>query len=173
MLLPRPQALQFIEGYKSVLLQVLLDTDTARSDSINDDLASARSLAKDKPGLIDNAFKKLAAEGRPVEPVVELAVRTLRVNQWVYLRQAKTFAVFLDKEIKNAYAVKALTNPLNMLVDDPPFTFEAGLFEFEGCYVCDGLVLNPVALGPGYGAQLKAAYTAIRKAGLFHATTAA
>jgi hypothetical protein len=173
MLLPREQAFRFIEGYKAVLLRVLADTDTPRPGSINQDLADARALVHANPRLTDAALEKLASENEAVEPTVVAALRTLRLNQWVYLRQAKTFAVFLDKEIKSAYAVRALTTPLNELLDEPPFMLEAGLLEFEGHFICDGLVLNPIALGPGYRAQLNSAYTRIRKEGNFHARTAA
>jgi len=48
MLLPREQALRFIDGYKAVLLKVLENTNTPTTRSINDDLASARTLVKSK-----------------------------------------------------------------------------------------------------------------------------
>jgi len=173
MLLPRDQALRFIDGYKAVLLRVLEDANTPTTRSINDDLASARSLVKTNRGLLEAALSELEAEGKPVEPTVASAIRSLRVEQWVYLRHTKTFAVFLDKKVENAYAVRALTTPLDELLDEPPFTFEGGLLEFEGLFICDGLVLNPVSLGPGYRSQLKSAYAQLRKAGKFHAHAAA
>jgi len=173
MLLPREQALRFIDGYKAVLLRILEDTNTPTTGSINDDLASARTLVKTDRGLLEAALSELEAEGKSVEPTVASAIRSLRVEQWVYLRHTKTFAVFLDKRIENAYAVRALTTPLDELLDEPPFTFEAGLLEFEGLFICDGLVLNPVILGPGYRSQLKSAYAQLRKAGKFHAHAAA
>ena len=168
MLLPRDQALRFINGYKPALLRVLGNTSTPTTGSINDDLAAARSLVTQDRTLIETAFAELEAEGTPVEPEVAAAIRSMQVGLWLYMRQVKTFAVFLDKEVKNAYAVRALTTPINELVSDPPFAFEAGLFQFAGVFVCDGLALNPVALGPGYGAQLKAAYSKLRKEGFFH-----
>jgi hypothetical protein len=173
MLLPREQALRFIEGYKSALLRVLSNTRTPTTDSVNDDLETARSLAKTDSGLIEAAFADLAAEGRPIEPEIVEAIRSMKVAQWLYLRQTKTFAVFLDKDATSAYAVHALTTPLYQLVGEPPFAMEIGLFEYEGQFVCDGLALNPVALGPGYRNQLTAAYSRIRKAGRFRAHTEA
>jgi hypothetical protein len=173
MLLPREQALRFINGYKPALLRVLANTGTTESGSINADLTAARSLVKDNPHLIEAALADLAAEGSPVEPAVAAAIRSMKVELWLYLKHTKTFAVFLDKEAKNAYAVRALTTPLNELLDEPPFALEAGVFEFEGLFVCDGLALNPVALGPGYRSQLKATYSLLRKSGNFHARTAA
>jgi len=37
-----------------------------------------------------------------VEPAVIAAIKSMKVDQWVYLRDAKTFAVFIDKRVENA-----------------------------------------------------------------------
>ena len=173
MLLPRDLALRFINGYKPTLLRVLANAGNKETGEINTDLTAARTLAKDNPSLIEVALASLAEEGKPVEPDVASAIRSIRVELWLYVKHTKTFAVFLDAKAENGYAVRALTTPLNELVDEPPFAFEAGIFEYEGMFVCDGLVLNPIALGPGYRSQLKAAYSLLRKSGGFHARTAA
>jgi hypothetical protein len=173
MLLPRDPALRFIEGYKSILLKVLEDTGSVRTDSITDDLASSRTQIKTQPELLIRAISSLIAKGTPLDEDVIAAVKGMKIDQWVYLRHTKTFAVFIDKEAKNAYQVKALTTPLYELVDEPPFLFEAGLFEYMGHFVCDGLAIGPIALGPGYKAQFKAAYSSIREAGRLHVRSAA
>ena len=169
MLLPREQALRFINGYKPALLRVLKNTSTASTGSINDDLAAARTLIVEDRNLLEIALTDLASEGAPVDPEVVSAMRSIKVGIWLYLKHTKTFAVFLDKEAKEAYAVRALTTPLNELLDEPPFALETGVFAFQGLFVCDGLALNPVALGPGYRSQLKAVYSQLRRSGHFHA----
>jgi hypothetical protein len=169
MLLPREQALRFINGYKPALLRVLKNAGTTSTGSINDDLAAARTLIVEDRNLLEVALTDLANEGAPVDPEVASAMRSIKVGIWLYLKHTKTFAVFLDKEAREAYAVRALTTPLNELLDEPPFALETGVFEFQGLFVCDGLALNPVALGPGYRSQLKAVYSQLRKTGHFHA----
>jgi hypothetical protein len=173
MLLPREQALRFIAGYKSVLLRVLSNTKMATTQSVNNDLAAARSLINESRDLLETAFDELAAEGKTIETDVVEAIRSIRIDQWVYVKHTKTFAVFMDKEAKNAYAVRALTTPLNHLLDEPPFLLETGLFKFQGVFVCDGLAIDPVPLGPGYRAQLLAAYSSLRKSGHFYQRTEA
>ena len=169
MLLPREQALRFINGYKPALLRVLANTNTPSSGSINEDLVAARALVSGSRELLEAALSDLAVEGKPVETEVAAAIRSIRVELWLYLKDTKTFSVFLDKDAKNAYAVRALTTPLKELLDEPPFAVETGVFSFQGVFVCDGLALNPVALGPGYRTQLKAVYSQLRKSGKFHA----
>lgn len=161
--------MRFIHGYTAVLQQVLNASSTPASDSLINDLAAARALAKDKPTLIDHAITELAVQGRAVDPDVAEAIRTVRVAQWIYLRHSKTRAIFLDQDAENAYAVKALTTPLDQVVDAPPFLFETGVFDYLSHYVCDGIIANPIMLGPGYQADFNAAYADIRKAGRFHA----
>jgi GNAT superfamily N-acetyltransferase len=168
MLLPREQALRFINGYKPALLRVLENTNTASTGSINDDLVAARAMVVEDRNLLDVALNDLASEGAPVDPEVVSAIRRIKVGIWIYLKHTRTFAVFLDKEAKEAYAVRALTTPFNELLDEPPFAFETGVFEFQGLFVCDGLAQRPVALGPGYRSQLTAAYSRLRKSGHFH-----
>lgn len=168
MLLPREQALRFINGYRPALLRVLENTNTASTGSINGDLTAARALIVEDRNLFEVALTNLASEGAPVDPEVTSAMRSVKVEIWFYLKHTKKFAVFLDKDTKEDYAVRALTTPLNELLDEPPFALETGVFEFQGLFVCDGLILNPVLLGPGYRSELKAVYSQLRKSGHFH-----
>ena len=173
MLLPRDQALRFIEGYKSVLLRVLNILGIERTDSIISDLSKARAKILENSDLTERAIAELSVQGCPVEADVAQAIRSMKVSQWVYLRHTKTAAIFIDKEVQNAYSVKALTTPINQVVDEPPSMFTAGVFQYIGFFVCDGIIENPVMLGPGYKAQFNAAYSVIRKAGHYYAKTAA
>ena len=168
MLLPREQALRFINGYKPALLRVLENTNTASTGSTNGDLAAARALIIEDRNLLEVALTDLASEGAPVDPEVAAAMRSIKVEIWFYLKHTKTCAVFLNEDAKESYAVRALTTPLNELLGEPPFALETGVFEFEGRFVCDGLILNPVLLGPGYRSELKAIYSQLRKSGHFH-----
>ncbi len=168
MLLPRDSAMQFIDGYKAVMLQVLAAADLPSTDSITQDMANARTHAMSEPGSIERAMEAIANRGEHLPLTVAAAIRSLRVCRWIYLRHTRSFAVFLDEALENAYEVRALTTPLNELIDEPPMVFEAGLFIYEGLFVCDGIVLEPVLLGAGYAAEFKAAYTALRQAGKLH-----
>ena len=173
MLLPRDQALRFIKGYKSVLLIALDIIGIECSDSIIDDLSRARAEILENSDLLEKAIAELSPKGCPVEPEVLQAIRSMKVSQWVYLRDTKTAAIFLDKEVKNAYSVKALTTPFHQVVDAVPSIFTAGVFQYFGFFVCDGIIENPVMLGPGYKAQFNVAYSIIRKTGNYYARTAA
>lgn len=168
MLLPPDSAFRFIEGYKAILLQVLADAGIDQTGDVTKDLVAARSHMNGKPEQIDLAIAHLGKMGQPVDTAVESAARSMNVRRWIYLRHGKMFAVFLDTKAENAFQVRALTTPLNELAGEPPVMFEAGVFEYDGVFVCDGLAANPLFLGPNYTASFRAAYSAIRKAGRVH-----
>ncbi len=169
MLLPRDEALRFIEGYKSVLLKALDLVGIEHTSSIISDLAKARKEILSHSSLLERSISELSTIGKSIDSDVLLAIRSINVSQWVFLRHTKTAAIFLDKEVQSAFAVKALTTPMNQVVDAVPSMFTAGVFRHMGHFVCDGIIENPVILGPGYKAQFNAAYSIIRKSGHYYA----
>ncbi len=169
MILPYSDAMQFIEGYKSVLFEVLLRAGDKQGKDLLADLAKARRHAAKDATAIANAIAALSARGERLDDAVALAIKSLRVGRWVHLRNTTKYALLFDAKVENAYAVKALTNPLHEVTGMKAFIFEAGLIEYRGQYVCDGLVGQPVQLGPGIRADLKESYARIKQAGRFHA----
>jgi hypothetical protein len=173
MLLPHSEAMRFIEGYNSVLLEVLSSAGKKRGKDIVSDLAAARSLATENTSAIANAMRAMNDHGETLDSEVARAISSLRVGRWFHLRHTTKYALLLDARAEHAYAVKALTNPLHEIAGARAVTFEAGVFEYQGQYVCDGVVLQLIHLGPGIRAELKEAYARITTEGRFHANTAA
>ena len=95
-------------------------------------------------------------------PDIKLALKSLRIERWVYLLSTTRYAVFLDLAVKNAFAARAQTNPIETMIGVAAFVFETGLFSFTGRWVCDGLIQNPVRLGCGYVAEVNAALAVLR-----------
>ena len=168
MLLHPDAARRFIDGYKSVLLEIHARMNVPRSQDLLDDLAKARGLAKAQPTALTDALAALKADGRGLADDVEQAIVSMRIARWVYLRSTTRHAIFIDHDVTNAYAVLALTNPIDAIVGGSGVTFEAGVFEFMGRYVCDGIVQSPVFLGAGYKGEFNTAYACIRREGRFH-----
>jgi hypothetical protein len=169
MIIEPSAAQRFIEGYKAVLLELhRVSGEPAHKDVIAT-LASARSYLKENPQSLVSALAKLEAAGTPVASDVQMAIESLRIEQWVYLRRTTRYSIFIDHAVENAYAVLGLTNTITEFVGGTAVTFEAAIFCFEGRYVCDGIVRRPVFLGTGYRAQFNAALTAIKQRGRFHA----
>ncbi|MDQ3775284.1 MAG: hypothetical protein M3461_13505 [Pseudomonadota bacterium] len=80
----------FIAGYKGLLLEIGLRGRAPKTGNVLSVLAAARRQLTEKPGLLDKALVKLRARSEGVDEEIVRAVRTLRVNHWVFLRDTKT-----------------------------------------------------------------------------------
>lgn len=54
--------------------------------------------------------------GTAIAPDVQVALKSLRVEQWVYLRSTTRYAIFLAQAAKEAYAVLGLNNSVEEIV---------------------------------------------------------
>jgi hypothetical protein len=168
MLLPHDEAMHFINGYKSVLLEILHSLGETPSAKVTRDLVKARDYLKEKPQLLHEAISKVNAQDESLDPLIEQAFLTMRIGRWVHLRSTKKYALMLDESLNNAYAVRALTTPLNELSGSPSSIFEAAILEYRGEFLCDGLVVNPIHIGSGLRADINNAYTKIKENGRFY-----
>jgi hypothetical protein len=167
MLIDPVAAQRFMAGYKAILLHLHAVAKLETSEDIVPKLVAARELLTKHPQQLDVAFAALEADKRGIDEDIANAIRSIRIDQWVYLRHTTRHAIFLDSKVTIARAVRALTQPIAEITGKPAVTFKAGVFELDGCYVCDGLIETPVYLGPGYRASYNDAYAQLRKAGQF------
>lgn len=79
-----------------------------------------------------------------------LALETLRVGNWVYLKDTRYYSVFLSTDGETGYAVLSLLDRIRDLVGGSGMALEAGIVKLGDRYVCDGLLANPIVLGPNY-----------------------
>ena len=168
MLLDPAAANAFIAGYKQVLLRVAGDDDDRVGDrNVLKALADARHRVKHNPALLERALVELQASAQPLDDEVLRAIRTLRVDDWVYLRDTKSYSVFIQHSGEFALGVLALTQRMREIVGESGVVIETGVVEYCGRFVCDGLVSRVVHLGPSYRRSFSAAYRALRANGRF------
>jgi hypothetical protein len=127
-------------------------------------LASARDIIIATPSIIETAASKLEGNGSLITPEVVYATKSLQLKQWVYLRDTKTYSVFLDPTGKAAYAVLGLTNRLRDIPGGSGVSFRTGLVEYSGHFVCYGIVSNFAWLGPNQFGRLAVAEWSLFKA---------
>jgi hypothetical protein len=156
----------FIEGYKRFLLTVPI-ADRADQGSLLQTLVDARSRITKDPELLRDTL----AEARKAMPDLGVpvlqAIGTLRVANWVYLKETRTYAVFLDPSGESALGVRALTQRIRDLVGTSGVFLETGIVSYGGHYVCDGLVSGVVHLGRNYLRSFASAYAKLRTQGRF------
>lgn len=154
----------FIAGYKRVLLRVIGDTQKNGSDLLGT-LVRARRHVVENAAVLDQAFG--AETTPPVDPVVFGAIRTLRIDDYVYLKDTKGYSIFIQASGNAAFGVVGLTERIRDIVGAPGVMIETGLVRYRGRFVCDGLVSRLVHLGPAYRKSYGAIYRDLRTQGRF------
>ncbi len=156
----------FIEGYKRFLLTVA-GADRAEKGGLLETLVDARRRITKDPVLLratlDMANKVTPGLGAQVLE----AIGTLRVKNWVYLKDTRSYAVFMDPSGEFAFGVRALTRRVRDIVGTSGVLLETGIIRYCGLYVCDGLVSDVVVLGRNYLRDFTNAYAELKERGRF------
>lgn len=131
----------FIAGYKRLLLEIGLRGRAPKTGNVPSVLASARRQLTETPGLLDKALANLRARSEEVDEEIVRAVRTLRVNDWVFLRDTKAYSIFVHPSEETAFGVLGLTQPVRDIAGASGVAIETGIVRFIGRFVCDGLII--------------------------------
>ena len=168
MVIDPASATQFIASYKSLLAEVHRQSGGKPHREGLQMLASAREAANANPALIDAAEISLRANGQVIPPDVLQAVTTLRLKQWVFLRDTTSHSIFIEPDGTEAYAVLGLTNRIRDIVGGSAVAIKTGVVEYQGRYVCDGIVESLVWLGSNLKKEFNATLSHARKNGRLH-----
>lgn len=165
-LLDPPAAIAFIEGYKRFLLTAATG-HRAGEGGLLETLVDARNRITKDPALLSDTLAK-ARTFTPClgDPVLQ-AIGTLRVEYWIYLKDTRSYAVFMDSTREFAFGVRALTQRIRDVVGTSGVLLETGIIRYRGQYVCDGLVSGVVHLGRNYLWSFASAYERLRRQGRF------
>lgn len=168
MVIDAPTAQRFIAAYKDFLGSLVSTQDKAGRD-VTQWLAQGRDRFVADRTQLD---RYRAANPKADEEMLD-AIANSQTGQWVHLKDTRAYSVLMDMDATQAYAVLGLTQPLRTIdagkgyVMGSGLVMQAALVSLNGRWVCDGLIQNPVWLGPGYKRSYTASYTALRKSGGF------
>jgi len=168
MIVDPPSAAHFIAGYTSILSEIHRQSGGKPYKQLLEMLAAAREAMNASPALINAAAASLEANGQAVPPDVLHAIETIRLKQWVFLRDTTTHSVFIEPDANDAYAVLGLNDRIRNIVGGSAVAIKAGVVEYRGRYVCDGIVGNPIWLGSNLKKEFNAALSHLKKKGRFH-----
>lgn len=167
--LDQASALAFIDTYKAVLLDIA--GPVPEDGDINRHLVDARNLLAREPGRLDAAIARLRAAGRALDDDVLQAMRDLRLQRWIYLRDTRSHSVFLDPEGLVAYGALGLTQRIRDLTGQSGMFVETALLAWHGRIVCDALVSPVALLGTNLRRECTAALSEARAAGRYSSQT--
>lgn len=170
MILEPEYAQLFIDGYKKLLLEVHARSGGNADLPVLQMLAEARDAICNDRSLEEAALAALVTRGDAVAPEIVRAIKSLRVTQWVFLKDMRTYSLFLDSSEQDAYAVIGLTNRIRDIIGGTGAIIKTGLVEYRGRYICDGIISDLVWIGPNYKQDFTALFQEIKAKGTFHKT---
>ncbi len=168
MIIRPDDAKQFLATYSRLLTEAYRLTDGEHLEEMLAILAAGRDAIVAEPLLIDAVVTNLEDEGVLLAPDALAAIRTLQLQEWVFLRDTTKYSIFIDVDGKEAYAVRGLTDRLSDITRGTGLLVRTGLVYYKGGYVCDGILANPVWLGPEYKRSYAEIFTALKQSGHFH-----
>ena len=103
----------------------------------------------------------------PMDPAVFIAISTLWIDDYVYLKDTKDYSIFIQASGNSAFGVVGLTERIRDIVGVSGVMIETALVRYRGKFVCDGLVSRLVHLGPAYRRSYAEVYRDLRIHGRF------
>lgn len=165
-LLDPAAAAAFIDGYKRFLLTVPSGGRADEGSGLQTLVDSRDRIAKN-PELLRDLLARAMSAMPDLDGSVLQAIGSLRVANWVYLRETRSYAVFLDPTGDSALGVRALTQRIRDIVGTSGVLLETGIIRYRGHYVCDGLMSSVVHLGRNYLQSFTSIYRDFRTRGRF------
>ena len=107
-------ASKFVAVYKALLLEIDRTGHDERKSDLIKRLVAARSRLSSDPSLIEQALAALKSKSLAVDPEVVASLRSLEVENWVFLRDTKLHSLFVHPSEHRAYGVLGLNDRLRI-----------------------------------------------------------
>jgi len=160
----------FVREYTAFLLYCYKHRcDESRDDELLYKLSQGRDAYERERNLIE----EYVCNNKEMPLVTTNAIRSLMINNWVYLRDTTKYSLFINTEGTSAFAVLGLTQPIKEIFGCSGFYMKAGVFCLNDQFVCDGLIVNQVKLGKGYRDQFNEIYRGLKSTGNFFNSSSA
>ena len=163
MVIDSTNAQRFITHYRDFLLSIA-KPEVIRGRADLQVLALARKRYQADRGL----FSAWRAKNNRGDADVLDAIANIDIRPWIYLKDTRSYSVFLRESREAAYAVYGLTDRLRSIVGYSGVFFTCGVFQLDGKFVCDAILEGTVILGGNYMASFHEAYQSLRQSGHFY-----
>ena len=164
-LLTPEEARRFMDTYKQVALAVHQLLRKSIPGDPRTMLQAARHQLQQQPDLLERAVRQLRRRQLQPDGEVIEALRQLRPSQWLFVKDLKNGAIFLDQEWQAAYSVAGLTQSPGQIIGPGCCLVETALCPFAGRLLCDGIFVDATPLGPEQKRRVQERYRTLRAAG--------
>ena len=172
MLLSAPDAKRFITTYERLAMAVHAVAKLEPPANPMVRLARAREQLQQHPELLEEAKGVLKRQGTKVDAQVLEALRQMKLDEFVHLKDLKSGAIWISKDGRQAYRALGLTEAPSVIIGERGHVLETGLCPFAGKIVCDGVFLDRVLLGPNLWSEFHNRYLSLKAAGQLYSDPA-
>jgi hypothetical protein len=109
MIVPPPKGLEFVRWYTQVLLSIYHSAHEKPLPDFKQTLVAGRTMLVDNPSLLARALDDLEAQSTPLPEEIIHALENLEFANWIYLKDTRSYSVFMHPDQKRAYGVLGLT----------------------------------------------------------------
>lgn len=168
MLLSPQNAERFMATYERVAIAVHAIAALNPPDNTTASLVHARERLQDAPELLDEAVELLRRQGTWTDPEVVEALRQMKLDEYVHVKDLKSGAIFLSVDGSEAYSTIGLTQPPGAIIGARGHVVKTALCPFAGKILCDGVFITRAALGPSVWSDFYKRYLSLKAAGCLH-----
>ncbi len=168
MLIDKETAGRFISEYKKFLLAIYQPAPgSLESQRVIEKLVAARKRFVSHRGLLDEYLCDLEDGTEPIDRKTMLTIRSLEFSRWVYLRDLKSYSIFLKEGGEYGYGVLGLNDEIKDITGGPGAFLETGVVILDNQYVCDGLLATAIHLGRNMRNSWNELYKELKQSGRF------
>lgn len=169
MVIDKATAGRFINEYKKFLLAIHQPSPGGpEPQRVIEKLAAARKRFVSNRGLLDEYLRDLEDGTETIDRQMIVAIRSLEFSPWVYLRDLKSFSIFLNEGGEYGYGVLGLNDEIRDITGGSSVYLEAGVVVLDNQYVCDGLIETAVHLGRNMRTSWNERYKELKQSGRFN-----
>jgi len=119
MILDPHSAAQFIQGYKTLLLEIDAEVSGNGAPGALEKLVAAREQLRKDRSLLEKGLDRMKAKNLDISSAVIQAVEGLQIERWIYLRDMKHQSIFIHPKGHSAFGVVGLTDLFETLLGVP------------------------------------------------------
>jgi hypothetical protein len=159
---------RFIDEYKKFLLAIYVPNEkNVQPKRLIEKLVLARGRFVSNRALFEEYMKTLKSESDIIDHRMMSAIKDIEVSKWIYLRDTRSYSVFIKADGSYGYGVLGLTDRIRDITGGTGLLIETGVVKLGNNFVCDGLVSNFLHLGKNYRQSFNDIYKELRKIGKF------
>lgn len=168
MLLSPKDAKRFMATYERVAIAVHALAALDPPDTPTASLVMARERLQETPELLAEAVTYLKRQGSKTDPQVVEALRQMKLDEYLHLKDLKRGSIFLSTDGSEAYSAIGLTQAPGAIIGTRGHVVKTALCPFADKILCDGIFIARAQIGPSLWSEFHRRDLSLKAAGRLH-----